>query len=289
MILVLLPCCIIPCLLFIVMITSKNASSHHLADHEIPPTPSLDYDSGWITELKDLSTTLGKPTEDILSMRWNSLQISVDFTEHAEVARFVREIPVDGKDILTEDQLNLLHTAIIEWLFCNGKNDRESYYRYLFESGEVLTEFGKETIHKLALKQGRPEVLDIEPLQQLVWMNHILKCDIFFQSLVKEGTRIKVFETATEHLLRPGLAIRHINGSSVTYFRYTTPPVSFEDTLRNKGRVLMADFEVYVAGDKYRIQPYFCRFWFDSENFVWRLKLVMCYPNGNAQNLHIVS
>jgi len=271
-------CYIIIYLAFIVMNVGKNTSHHHQPEFQSTPTPGLDYGVEWITELKNLSVATGITPEDILYMRWNSRHTSMDFNDRSELAMFVQEIPVEGIDLLTESQLGLLHIAVTEWLFCNGNNDRESYYRYLFESKETLDEDGQEEIRKLALDKNRLDVLEMNSLQQLVWFYSEKKTNIHWQGLVAEGTRIKAFETETANFLYPGDAIQSINRKIVGYFRKTTPPISFEDELKNRASVLVADLEVYVASDEGNIKPYFCRYWFDTENNNWRLKDVVYYP-----------
>ena len=271
--------CIIICFAFFLIKVSKDSSHHLLAESQSPLVPGLDYDEEWITEMENLSATLNKSPAEILYMRWNSLRTSMDFGDRSELAVFVREeIPVDGNDLLSKHQLYLLHTAITEWLFCNGNNDRENYCRYLLESKETLTEDGQETIRKFALVKNRSDIMQMNSLQQLVWFYHEKKANIRWLSLVAEGARIKVFETESANLLHPGSAIRSINKRIRVYFRKTAPPISFNDELKNNGNVLVADLEIYITSDKGNIQPYFCRYWFDSVNSIWRLKSVVSYP-----------
>jgi hypothetical protein len=260
------------------MKVGKDASHRHQPESQSTPTPGLDYGAEWITELKNLSAATGITPAEILYMRWNSLHISMDFGDRSELAMFVQEIPVEGIELLTESQLGLLHIAVTEWLFYNGNNDGESYYRYLFESKETLNEDIQEVIRKLALEKNRLDVLEMNSLQQMVWLFREKKIDINWQGLVAEGTRIKVLETETANLLHPGAAIRGINRKIVGYFRRTAPPISFEDELKNRASVLVADLEVYIASDEGNIKPYFCRYWFDTENTIWRLKAVVYYP-----------
>jgi hypothetical protein len=273
------------------MKVSKDTSNHHLAESQSPPVPGLDYSAEWIAELENLSAAIGKSAAELLYMRWNSRQMSVDFEDRSKLAMFVRKIPVDANDVLTEHQLGLLYPAITEWLFCNGNNNRKSYYRYLLESKEKLTENQQEVIRKLARERNRPDVLEMNSLQKLVWFyNERMECGIHWQGLVGEGTRIKVFVTETAHLLNPGNAIGQINQKIITYNRKTAPPISLEDELKNKGYVLVADLEIYVVSDKGNIKPYFCRYWFDTENSVWRLKCVVFYPKQKDLDItHIVS
>jgi hypothetical protein len=254
----------------------KASSCDHSEDRDCLEH-GLDYDSAWVEELRSESEVIGKTAQQVLSMRWDSRKASADFTERSTVAMFIESIDVEGRDMLTEHQLDLLRSTITTFLFYNANNDREHYFSQLLDSQETLSERGKEAIAKDAIKRGRLDVLEMKPLTQLVWLYSETKCD--WRGLMAEGTRIRVFTTATGHIEDPGRALFGVvHKVAWDGCKQTNPPVSLVSAAKKRGRILVADVEVFVSNDRHKVMPYFCRYWFDSVDSIWRLETVVTYP-----------
>ncbi len=227
-----------------------------------------------------MSARLGRPVADILSMEWSARPVSTVFSGRREVAAFVDSIDMEGKELLTDRQLRLLRRAVTEFLFCNGTNDRESYYRRLLLSHEGLDEIRLKGVWALALQHDRPDVLNLEPLEQLVWYCREAGLQTHWRGLVAQGTRMRVFVTHTPDLPCAGSTIEKILGGGLSGIKKTDPPATLADGVSSQGSILVADLEVFVADDQRQTEPYFCRYWFDADSSVWRLASVTGYPMG---------
>jgi hypothetical protein len=243
--------------------------------------PCLDYDQKWIAELDSVSEEIGRSPSATLSMQWDAREVTAKCDECQEVAAFVRDMSVDGNDVITSQQLRLLRDALTRWLFCNGNNEVRDYLAYSLESGETIAEGARWWIGEYARTENRPDVLGMPPLEQLVWYYRVSKWQTRWQGLVAEGSRIKVFEAMETDLPDPGQAIRGINRRVIWHKRASSPPVSPESVVRDRGSVTLADVEVYVMHNQRSVRPYFCRYWFDSEKSIWRLDGVVSYPCGD--------
>ena len=214
-------------------------------------------------------------TEKVLAMRWNARDVTADCAKRPLVQAFVGTITAEGRDLLTEEQLNLLHDSITHFVFYNATNDRRNYYAKLLGQGEAINDLGRKWLSQAALEGGKPYLLDADPLTQLTGL---APATCGWYGLVAEGTRIKVYSTESANLEEPGRALWEVVRKRTTRSRVTDPPVLFEEAVRIRGRVLMADLELFVANDKKQIIPYFCRYWFDDAYSVWRLDFVMSRP-----------
>jgi hypothetical protein len=235
----------------------------------------LDYTAAWLEELKKESAAMNVDAEKILAMRWNAWDVTVSCAERPLVQTFIDSIMADGRDLLTEEQLNLLHDSITDFVFYNATNDRRNYYAKLLGQGETINDLGRKWLSQAVLEGGKPDLLDADALTQLTGLAPA-KCSWY--GLVAEGTRIKVYSTESANLEEPGRALSEVVHRKTWRSKVTAPPVSFEEAVKIRGQVLMADLEVFVADGKREIAPYFCRFWFDDVYSVWRLECVISRP-----------
>jgi hypothetical protein len=272
-------CCVILGAVLILIGFGAVARSGKPQEDVHPPAPEvLDYDLAWVKERESMSVKLGRPVADILSMEWDARPVSLLFSGRREVAAFVDSIGVEGKELLTDRQLRRLRWAVTEFLFCNGTNDRKSYYRRLLQSREGLDEMRLKGIWNLALQRDQPDVLNREPLEQLVWYCQEAGLQTHWRGLVAQGTRMKVLSTHIPDLPCAGAALEKLLGRGLSGVKKTAPPVTLEGAVRSKGSILVADLEVLVADDQRATEPYFCRYWYDADSSVWRLASVTGYP-----------
>jgi hypothetical protein len=282
-------CCVILGAVLILIGWGRVARSRRPKEDAHPPAPAvLDYDPAWVKEQEGMSARLGRPVADILSMAWNARPVSTVFSGRRAVAAFVDSIGVEGKELLTDRQLRRLCQAVTEFLFCNGASDRKRYYRLLLQSHETLDEMRLKGIWNLALKRDKPEVLNREPLDQLVWYCQEAGLQAHWRGLVAQGTRMKVFVTHIPDLPCAGAAMEKLLGKGLSGIKKTDAPVTLEDAVRSRGSTLVADLEVLVADDQRATEPYFCRYWYDADSSLWRLASVRGYPPRTGPPRHVL-
>lgn len=235
----------------------------------------LDYTAAWVEELKKEGAAVNMDTEKVLAMRWNARDVTVDCAKRPLVQAFVGSITAEGRDLLTEEQVNRLRDSITDFVFYNGTNDRKSYYAKLLGQGETINDRGRKWISQAALDRGRLDILDMDPLTQLTWLGPVKGS---WRGLVAEGTRIKIYSTQSANLEEPGRTLGEVVRRRTRRSKVTDPPVLFEEAVKIRGQVLMADLELFVANDRKQIIPYFCRYWFDDAYSVWRLDFVISRP-----------
>jgi hypothetical protein len=260
-------------------VASTLWNSHtSVGDHSLSQSVhvyGLDYTAAWMEELKRESAAVNMSPEKVLALRWNARDVTVDCTQRPLVQAFVGSITAEGRDLLTEEQMNRLHDSITDFVFANAANDRRGYYARLLEQGETINDRGREWISENALKRGRLDIMDMDPLEQLVWLSQV-KCG--WRGLVAEGTRLKIYSTRSADLEEPGRTLWEAVHKKTLRSKVTNPPVVFEEAVKIRGQVLMADLELFVANGKKQIVPYFFRYWFDDAYSVWRLNFVISRP-----------
>jgi hypothetical protein len=246
----------------------------HSKSHSVP-LYGLDYTAAWLEELKKESAAMNKSPVDILTLRWNAREITVDCVQRPLVQAFVGRITAEGRDLLTEEQMNRLQDSITDFVFFNATNDRRSYYAKLLGQGETINELGRKWISQAAVDSGTLERLDMDPLEQLAGLTQA-KCG--WRGLVAEGTRIKIYSTRSANLEEPGCTLWEALHRKTMRPKMTDPPIVFKEAVKTRGQVLVADLELFVANNKKQVIPYFCRYWFDDASSIWRLDLVMSRP-----------
>lgn len=255
--------------------TQQNKEALNTANNE-PETQS--------DNIEDLEALLGDMIEgdisDLMDMEWSSREITSDFSDRNKVAEVIGQFPIVSDIVVSEEQLDLLRNCATEMIFNNGNNDHDSYLNFVRKSGETVS---KSDLTRF-IGGGIPEKeIRTDPWGLLSKDLNRLKLyrTPMWKGLVFEGSEIKIFEAQTSKLPL-GEDLRRIRGAIHTFRDRTDPPVSLDEMLKTKGKVMMADVQVFIAhNDKAGgvVWPYMIRYWFDPINSSWRVQRAVLFRN----------
>lgn len=223
---------------------------------------------------------------DAMDMEWSSREITSDFSDPNKVADAIRQFPVTGDVPLSKERLDLLCKFATEMIFNNGNNDYDSYLNFLRTCGERVDPSVYDLARRSYIGSGIPQdEIPTDPWellsQDLRDRKKVFDCSSMWKGLVSEGSSIRVFETQTSRLpLGPGLY--SLRGAVTTFRDLTAPPISLDEMLEDKGKVLMADVQVFIAHDDVTggvVWPYIIRYWFDPIDNLWRVQRAALFKN----------
>jgi hypothetical protein len=223
---------------------------------------------------------------DILDMEWSSHEISSDFSDCNKVVEVVKQFPIVSDIVVSEEQLDKLYDCISKMLFYNGNDDYNNYLDFLRKSGETVDMSFYESGCARWLRGGIPE--EEIPTDPWEWLSEDLKrlykavgCRSMWEGLVLEGSEIKIFKAQTSELPF-GRELYELRGGMTTFRHVTTPPTTLDEMLKIKGKVLMADVQVFIAHDDSTgrvVWPYVIRYWFDPIHNSWRVQRAALFNN----------
>jgi hypothetical protein len=243
--------------------------------------------------IEDLEILLGDLIEgdigDALDMVWSNREITSDFKDRNEIAEEVKKFPILSNVEVSEEQLDLLRNCITEIIFNNGNNDYDSYLNFIRKSGETIPHYICELARKSLIGSGTPEEeIPDDPWkllsEDLKDRKKVFECSSMWKGLVSEGSQIKLFESQTSQLPL-GDDLYDLRGGMTTFRDLTDPPISLDETIKTKGKVTMADVQIFIAHEDLTggvVWPYIIRYWFDPINKLWRVERAALFQNRHT-------
>ena len=234
--------------------------------------------------IEDLEALSGDLLEgdigDVMDMEWSSREITSDFSDRNKVAEVIGQFPITSDITVSEEQIDMLRNCVTEMIFNNGNNDYDSYLNFVRKSGETVQQFKIESIRTRLIEKGiSEEEISTDPWKLLSEDHHGRKS--LWKGLVSEDSNIKIFEAQTSKL-PIGKKLKELRGGSRTYNDLTAPPISLDEMLTKKGKVLMADVMFFIAHEDVTggiVWPYTTRYWFDPINSSWRVQKLVLFRN----------
>ena len=228
-----------------------------------------------LTEI-DLSTAM--------DMRWDSKSVTCNFEDYEKVADTIQAIPIINKAMVTNEQLKTLHDVITQMVFDNGTHNIEAYFDYMKKNGQTISTDSYNSLRKALKEEVKIPEMEIasEPWDLAVQFCETYDYCTSWQGLVSEDSEIKLFKTQTSTLDLPGKILANLREACTNFARFTVPPKTIEYEIQSKGEVILADAKVYIQhADKMGaiVRPYIIRYWYDSDNSVWRPLEMTCFQN----------
>lgn len=269
---------------------NQPAPQNKVALNNANNEPETQYDN-----IEDLEALSGDLLEgdigDVMDMEWKSREITSDFSDRNKVAEVIRQFPIVSDIAVSKEQLDLIRNCATEMIFNNGNNDYDSYLNFLRKSGEMVGQSVCELARKHFINRGIPEEeVPTDPWELLSEdLKHRKEAGIMsmWKGLVSEGSSIKIFEAQTSKL-PIGKKLKKLRGAIRTYRDLTAPPISLDEMLKTKGKVVMADVQIFIAHDDSTggvVWPYIIRYWFDSINNSWRVQKAALFENRHTAYL----
>jgi len=260
--------------------TAQNKEDSNKAQKD----PETIYDN-----IEDLEALSGDLLEgdigDVMDMEWSSREITSDFSGRNKVAEVIGQFPITSDITVSEEQIDMLRNCVTEMIFNNGNNDYDSYLNFVRKSGETVQQFKIESIRTRLIEKGiSEEEISTDPWKLLSEdLNNKKKLGrmSLWKGLVSKGSNIKIFEAQTSQL-PIGKKLKELRGGIRTYNDLTAPPISLDEMLTKKGKVLMADVMFFIAHEDVTggiVWPYTTRYWFDPINNSWRVQEVVLFRN----------
>ena len=269
-----------------------QTSSATEIDLTTPDKPSDDYAD--LVDLQDMEELMDLKLADLLAMKWNSLEVTCDFGDYEKVAEAVDTIPVSGEPKLSKEQEQNIKEFISRTLCHNGRHEFDGFFNFLKESGETIDEYWVQWIRKYFVEKRNmtDDELPADPWKlaafyrserRFVWTA--------WKGFVLDGSEIRIqiakdMDSVSE---LPGTQFQAIGRAQAGFAHLGKPPISLEEMIKLKGKVLTADVILFIAHDETlseQIFPYIIRYWFDPINNIWRPHLAVGYPRHGSGYHH---
>lgn len=261
-------------------------------DLTTPDEPSDDYAD--LVDLHDMEELMDLKPADLLAMKWNSREVTCDFSDYKKVAEAVDAIPVSGEPKLPKEQEQNIKEFCSRMLFYNGRNEVDGFFSFLKESGETVNEYWVQWIRNYFMEKRNmtDDELPADPWKLVAFYRSERRFVwTAWKGFVLDGSeiRIQIAKDMDSVSDLPGTQFQAIGRAQAGFAHLGKPPISLEEMIKLKGEVLTADAILFIAHDESLsgdIFPYFIRYWFDPINNIWRPHLAVGYPRHSSGYHH---